>query len=195
MRDTAERRLGVRHGLAPGHWASDPLDAACRVVGLHGTDPASAYLAVHARVPGAATADLGDEFYGARRLLRVLAMRRTVFLVPADLRLAIQASTLPRVANAHRNTLLKDLAGVGIADPGGGWTMSRPRPWLLLLGARGLIMRGRPSGSWYRAAVLEDIGSEAMGQVEAAAASTAAFLGRTRFTPSFRTPTERRLSA
>lgn len=185
------RRLGVRHALAAGHRAADPVEAARRVVGLHGTDPASAYLAVHARVEGARAADLSAELYDSRRLLRLLGMRRTVFVVPADLRAAIQSSTLPRVANAHRNTLLKDLAAIGVAQPGS-WlddveaatlsaliirgqasatelvqdeprlgtslVVSSGKPYaatpaitsrvLLLLGARGLIIRGRPSGSW-----------------------------------------------
>lgn len=181
----------MRHALAPGHRASDPVEAARRVVGLHSTDPASVYLAVHARVDGVCAADLTTELYDTRRLLRLLGMRRTVFVVPADLRAAIQSSTLPRVANAHRNTLLKDLAAIGMADPGP-WlddveastlaaliargsasatqlVQDEPRlatslvvspdkryaatpaitsRVLLLLGARGLIMRGRPGGSW-----------------------------------------------
>lgn len=191
--DTAERRrrLGVRHALAPGHRAADPVAAARRLVGLHSTDPASVYLAVHARVDGVAAQDLAAELYDSRRLLRLLGMRRTMFVVPADLRAAIQASTLPRVANVHRNTLLKELAAIGIEDPGP-WlddveastlaaltargsasatelVQDEPRlatsmrqsidkPYeasvaitsrvLVLLGARGLVMRGRPGGSW-----------------------------------------------
>lgn len=191
--DTAERRrrVGVRHALAPGHHAAGPLEAARRIVGYHSTDPASVYLALRARAPGATAEDLAAELYQSRRLLRVLGMRRTLFVVPADLRASIQDSTLPRVAHAHRRSLLKDLAAAGIPDPGP-WLddveagtlaalvargtasaveLVRDEPRLatsmltgvgkayeatatitsrvlVLLGARGLIMRGRPGGSW-----------------------------------------------
>jgi len=191
--DVAERRrrLGVRHALAPGAHAGDPVEAARRVVGFHGTDPASVFLALRARMPGATVGHLDRELYDARRLLRVLGMRRTLFVVPADLRAAIQSSTLPRVAHAHRRSLLKDLAAAGIEDPGpwlddveastlaaliargeaGATELVADEPRLatglrmgagtayeavqnitsrvlILLGARGLIVRGRPGGSW-----------------------------------------------
>ena len=51
--DERRARLGVRHALAPGPRRGDVVDAARAVVGLHGTDPASTFLAALARTPGA----------------------------------------------------------------------------------------------------------------------------------------------
>jgi len=54
--DVAERRrrLAVRHGLAPRHRVAgapaDPAQVARRLVALHGTDPATVYLSVQARM-------------------------------------------------------------------------------------------------------------------------------------------------
>ena len=54
--DVAERRarLARRHALAPGDRAGDVLEAARRMVCLHGTDPATVYLSAWARVDGLA---------------------------------------------------------------------------------------------------------------------------------------------
>ena len=43
------RRLAVRHHLAPGKRAGTVEAVAADLIGLHGTDPASVYLAAWAR--------------------------------------------------------------------------------------------------------------------------------------------------
>src|SRR5512134_2905796 len=84
--DVAERRarLARRHGLAPGERASDVVDAARRVVALHGTDPASVYLSARARLDGMRLADLHCALYEERSLVKHLAMRRTLFVFPRE---------------------------------------------------------------------------------------------------------------
>ncbi|WP_026256886.1 winged helix DNA-binding domain-containing protein [Actinopolymorpha alba] len=193
--DVAERRrrLGSRHGLHPSAQASDPLEAARRVVALHATDPASVFLAVRARSPRATPASVEDALYDRRDLVRMLGMRRTVFVVPTDLMRVIGASTMRRVADTQRRHLLKQLREAGVADNTEGWLaevecavlaaltkrggtaiatelaadeprlrtsllMAEGKPYearqnitsrvLLLLGAEGHIVRGRPTGSW-----------------------------------------------
>ena len=85
----AERRarLGRRHHLAPATKAKDVVDLARDLVGLHSSDPASVFLAAAARLrdPRRAIADLEIALYEDRALVRVLGMRRTMFVVPVDL--------------------------------------------------------------------------------------------------------------
>ena len=114
-------RLGRRHALAPGHGRPDPLAAAEAVVALHGTDPAAMTLAALARAPGARIADVERALYEERSLVRVLAMRRTVFAVPAELAPACLAACADSVAGPQRRQFEKLLADSGVADDPAAW--------------------------------------------------------------------------
>ncbi|MFD5024935.1 DNA glycosylase AlkZ-like family protein [Streptomyces sp. NPDC058373] len=82
----AERRarLGVRHALAPSARAVDPVGAARSVVALHSTDPSSVYVSAWARTRDAHAdvASVQRALYEDRALIRLPAMRRTVFVTP-----------------------------------------------------------------------------------------------------------------
>ncbi len=52
---------------------------------LHATDPATVYLSVLARCPELTVDDVAREMYDERRLVRVMAMRRTLFVAPVEL--------------------------------------------------------------------------------------------------------------
>lgn len=118
----AERRarLARRHAIAPAHRVDGP-EAATRAVGvLHATEPASVHLAVHAR-SDSARADVDRALAEERSLVRQLAMRRTMFVFPADLLPAAWGSAAARVATTERARLAKDLVAGGIADDGRAW--------------------------------------------------------------------------
>lgn len=119
--DDAERcrRVGVRHRLA-GKQDGDVVAAAASVVALHGTDPASTFLAARARTSGFAIADLELALYDNRTLIRVLAMRRTVFVVPAAEAPILMHGAGDDVARSERKKMLALLAAAGI-DAGEGW--------------------------------------------------------------------------
>jgi winged helix DNA-binding protein len=137
--DVAERRrrLAARHGLAPAARTDDAGDAARQLVALHGTDPASVFLAVRARTATVAPADIEDCLYQRRDLVRMLGMRRTMFVVPAESVPVIQLSTANRIASAQRELLLKLLAETGeVADPES-WLADVERSVLRLLADRG----------------------------------------------------------
>ena len=129
--DIAERRrrLAVRHGLGPHRVSdragrpADPAQVARQLVALHATDPATVYLSVMARMAGLVTPGAIEEsLYDRRDLIRMLAMRRTVFVVPAESVPVVQVSTTDRVARDQRARLLKHLReGTAITDP---------EPWL-----------------------------------------------------------------
>jgi hypothetical protein len=137
--DVAERRrrLGVRHALSPAARAGDPVEAARRVVALHATDPATVFLAAWARTGSVAPAAVAEALYEQRTLVRMLGMRRTMFVVPSDLRPVIEESTMPRIAAVQRRLLakhLRELAAIVDPEP---WLVDVERSVLGALAARG----------------------------------------------------------
>ena len=121
--DDSERRarLGRRHLLARARDGASPLDAARAVVALHSTDPASMTVSVLARAPGTGISDVEGALYEDRSLIRVLAMRRTVFAVEADLVQTCLAATADSVAGPQRRQLEKLLVASGVTDDGAAW--------------------------------------------------------------------------
>jgi hypothetical protein len=137
--DVAERRrrLGIRHALCPASRADDPVEAARRVVALHATDPATVFLAVRARTDSVAPAAVAEALYERRALVRMLGMRRTMFVVPSDLRGVIEESTMPRIAAEQRRLLVKHLRELtAVVDPES-WLADVERSVLGALAARG----------------------------------------------------------
>lgn len=84
------RRLARRHFLASS--ASNIEEVARRLVGLHSSDPVSVYLSARARLPTIQVADVEHALYDERYVVRVLGMRRTLFVVPVDLAGIINAA-------------------------------------------------------------------------------------------------------
>lgn len=114
-------RLARRHHLAPGTWAASPVEAASSLVGLHGTDPASVYLAAAARMPAAEPATIERALYEDRELIRLLGMRRTMFVVPLDLVPIVQAACTRAIAVRERGRTVQLLGQSGVADDPGAW--------------------------------------------------------------------------
>jgi hypothetical protein len=132
----AERRarLAVRHRLAPQ--ASTVTGAAADIIGLHGTDPASVYLAAWART-GAGRAAIEHALYGAGTLVRMLGMRRTVFVVPVGLMPVVQAACTDQIAERMRRDLARRVQESGIAADGPGWLKEVGEATVSALAARG----------------------------------------------------------
>jgi hypothetical protein len=137
--DQAQRRarLGRRHLLAPGAAAKDPVDVARAMVALHGTDPSTVYLSVWARTTAGDVASLERALYDDRTLLRLLAMRRTVFVVTTELAPVVQAACSRTVAAQQRRLLLSMLAEAGIAEDVEAWLTEVEGVALRALAARG----------------------------------------------------------
>ncbi|MFJ4479136.1 winged helix DNA-binding domain-containing protein [Streptomyces xanthochromogenes] len=100
-------RVGARHLLAPAARASAPEAVAEAVLALHATDPASVYLSVAARLKEPSVADLERALYEDHTLVRMLCMRRTMFVVPRELAPVVDASTARAVAARERRNLAK----------------------------------------------------------------------------------------
>src|SRR5215218_2240244 len=113
-------RLGLRHRLAAAARAG-VVEAARDLVGLHGTDPASVYLAARARMRDPQVAAVDRALYEDRALVRILGMRRTMFVVPVELMPVVQAACTDAIAVQQRR-LLHDMVGrAGMADDPAGW--------------------------------------------------------------------------
>jgi hypothetical protein len=85
------------------------------LVALHATDPVTVYLSAWARSRCAAE-DVDASLYAERAVVRMLGMRRTVFVVPAGLAGVVQAACTDDVASRMRRQLEKDLAKGGVGD-------------------------------------------------------------------------------
>lgn len=114
--DTAERRrrLLTRHLLTPAGRSTEPVEVADAVVALHATDPATVYLSLWARMPDATQPALADAMYLDKRLTRLMAMRRTMFVVATELAPVLQASSALGVAATQRKKLVADLTKSGL---------------------------------------------------------------------------------
>ncbi len=96
-------RLVQRHHLA--RTAPDVVSAVRAVMAQHSSDPTTPHLALWARVPDFQTADLDAAMYDRQDLLRVHAMRRTMFVVPREDLAAFDAGAGRAVAAAERKKL------------------------------------------------------------------------------------------
>jgi Winged helix DNA-binding domain len=143
----AERRarLARRHLLAAPARAQTAAEVAAAMIALHGTDPASVYLAAWARSADGhraiGHAAVERALYQDGELLRMLGMRRTMFVVPAGLAPVIQAACTDQVAERMRKGLVRGLATAGVADAG---------RWLDEVGdaaVKALIARGAATGA------------------------------------------------
>lgn len=144
----AERRarLGVRHRLAAGALAADPAEVASSLVAVHSTDPSSVYLGLLTRMTGGALADVERALYQDKALLRLLGMRRTVFVATPDNAAVIQAGAARVVAANERRKLLSWLARAGVAEDAAGWLTGAETAALAALAARGTATAAELAG-------------------------------------------------
>ena len=119
--DERRARLARRHHLTPRAVATSPNEASNDLVGFHGTDPTSVYLAAWARVRGFRTSTLETALYDERSLLKILGMRRTMFVVPIALAGIIQSACTEAIARRERARLVQMIEGAGIAKVGERW--------------------------------------------------------------------------
>jgi hypothetical protein len=134
-----QARLAIRHHLSAP--AAAVTEAAERLIALHATDPVTVYLSAWARTRCDTTAEVDEALFQARLLVRMLGMRRTMFVVPAPLVHVVQAACTDDIARRLRRQLERDLAKAGIADA---------ERWLRETGqaaVRALAARGSATGA------------------------------------------------
>jgi hypothetical protein len=130
-------RLATRHRLAAPARAATAAEVADSLIALHGTDPASVYLAIWARSHAVDGAAIERALYEDRELVRMLGMRRTMFVVPAPLAPLIQASCTDLIAERLRRQLVQQLAQADVAADPAGWLKDVGEATVQALTARG----------------------------------------------------------
>jgi hypothetical protein len=135
--DERRARLALRHHLAPAARGDDVAAVAGDLVGLHATDPATVVLAAEARLHGRAREAVEDALYAERSLVRILGMRRTMFVVPVELAAVVQASCTRALVPRERKRFVAQLEGAGVTDDGERWLAETEQATLAALAARG----------------------------------------------------------
>lgn len=116
--EARRRRLVRRHGLSGEFGSVD--QAASGLLGIHSTDPVSVYLALAARHAVTSVADAERALYDDRTVLRMLGMRRTLFVVPRRLVAAVQRGYTDGFVERERTRLAGWLERTRVTDDGTG---------------------------------------------------------------------------
>ena len=135
--DERRARLARRHGLPAAERFPDAVSAAGALGGLHATDPATVFLAARARLAVPSVAALESALYEQRTLVRMLGMRRTMFVVPALLAGVIHASSTRALIPAERKRFAALLESTGVSDDGARWLREVEQATYAALVARG----------------------------------------------------------
>jgi winged helix DNA-binding protein len=152
--DQRRARLGVRHHLAPGARSADIVAVAGDLIGLHATDPATVFLSARARLDGGSIDTVERALYDERSLVRMLAMRRTMFVLPLDVVPVVQAACSRAIAANERRRTLQFLAAGGISEDPAQWLERTEAQTLEALARRG------PSAANELAAEVPELGRQ-----------------------------------
>ena len=133
--DERRARLAVRHFLTKP--ATTPDAVAAVLVGLHSSDPVTVFLSCWARLHGFDRADLERSLYESRSLVRMLGMRRTMFVVPTTDASLLDSSCTKALASIERKRLVSLVERQGVASDGAAWVRSVERQTLDALQKRG----------------------------------------------------------
>ena len=129
-------RLGRRHRLAASARAG-VVEAARDLAGLHATDPATVFLAARARMRDPQVAAVEAALYEDRDLVRILGMRRTMFVEPVELMGVVQAACTDAIAVQQRRLLVDMVGRAGLAEDPAGWVEEVGTVTVKALEARG----------------------------------------------------------
>ncbi|MBO0685283.1 MAG: AlkZ family DNA glycosylase, partial [Candidatus Dormibacteraeota bacterium] len=137
--DERRARLAMRHHLASEARASDAVEVARDLVALHATSAAAVYLSAWARAQdgGAGVDAVERALYEERTLVRMLGMRRTVFVVPVELAPVVHAAATQALVPGERKRLVRLLEEGGVSSEGERWLRRVQEATVLALAARG----------------------------------------------------------
>ena len=107
------------------------------MAGVHATDPVSVFVAAWARTSGVVVADVEEALYERRTLVRLLGMRRTLFVVPVDDMPMIEAAAGRALGPPQRKRTARWVEEAGITDDGLGWLREVEDAAVAALDARG----------------------------------------------------------
>ncbi|MEA2685431.1 MAG: hypothetical protein QOE93_626 [Actinomycetota bacterium] len=140
--DERRARVAARHHLAAAHRTDDVVTIVRDLVALHSTDPASVFLSVMARSDTADVAAVEQALYDDRFLLRMLGMRRTMWVVPTELAAVVHGACTRAIEVRERARLVGFLAEAGVSDEGGAWLAEVEEAVI-----EALVARGQPTAA------------------------------------------------
>lgn len=108
-------RVVARHHLDGS--AADAVQATRDLVVLHATDPATVYLSLLSRCAGLSLKDVSHVLYDDRALVRMMAMRRTLFVVPLEHAGMVHHAASLEIAVRARKQLLQQLSTLPTEPP------------------------------------------------------------------------------
>jgi hypothetical protein len=135
--DERRARLGLRHRLAPSSRTDDVVRLTDDLVALHATDASTVHLSAALRMESPTTAALDAALYDDRTLLRMLGMRRTMFVVTDELAPIVQAACTDAIAVVERRRLVQHLEQGGATKDGTRWLRAVERDVMAYLREHG----------------------------------------------------------
>lgn len=117
------------------------LTATESVLALHAADPATVYLSAAARLADPDHANIEAQLYDRTTLLRMTAMRGTLFVLPTSLVPAVLASLGREHADQRRRVLARHVESAGL---GAGWLDGVTRKAIADTGAIAVNLYGTP---------------------------------------------------
>jgi hypothetical protein len=133
--DERRARLAVRHHLPKPERAGSVLEVTRDLVCLHATDPATVYLSLWARTTDPTLEAVQRALYVDRLVLRMLAMRRTMFVVPSD-EVAIFHAAATGLVRTERKRGAQLVSMLGVSNPAA-WLKKAEKAALAALEKRG----------------------------------------------------------
>ena len=112
-------RLADRHGLVNS--PSDPVAASRTMVGLHSSDPATVFLSIRARIAAITLGEIEAALYEDRSLLRILGMRRTMWVTPTDFASVVDSSSTRALVESQRKRQASMIESSGLSPDGAAW--------------------------------------------------------------------------
>lgn len=141
-------RLGRRHRLAVEARADDVVEVARSLVALHATDPATVFRSAWVRMVEPSVAAVEGALYERRSLVRMLGMRRTMFVVPDETVPVIQSACTDAIAERERRRLVQEIEAAAVVPAGEGdaWLSAADAAVHAALQARGAAFGTELSG-------------------------------------------------
>jgi hypothetical protein len=130
-------RLAVRHDLAPAARAVGIVQVVRDMLALHATDPSTVYLSAWARLSSPTVAELDRALYDDRVLVRILGMRRTMFVVPVELVPVVRVTCTKAIAAVERRRTVQFLQEAGLAEDVPAWLAEIEEATIAALKVRG----------------------------------------------------------
>jgi hypothetical protein len=91
------------------------------MVGLHSSDPSTVFLSIHARIPTITVDDIESALYEDRSVVRILGMRRTMWVTPTEFAPVIDSSSTRALVGPQQKRQASLIETSGLSNDGAAW--------------------------------------------------------------------------